>query len=160
MKLCATLLAVNDMEKAKKFYVELLEQKIAMDLGGNVGFTSGLALQEMGLWTNLLLEKPVESVVLKNNASEIYFETENLEAFMEELAKWEGIENVHPLKEQPWGQRVIRFYDYDGHIIEMAETMENVVKRMLKEGMAVEEVAKKSMYPVPFVEKMKHELEA
>ena len=160
MKYCATLLAVNNMEKAKKFYMGLLGQEIAMDLGGNVGFRSGLALQEMGLWTNLLLEKPIESVVMRNNASELYFETENLDEFMGEFAKWDGLEKVHPLKEQPWGQRVIRFYDYDGHIVEVGETMENVVKRLLKEGMSVEEASEKSMYPIPFVEKMKSEMES
>ena len=43
--------------------------------------------------------------------------------------------------EHSWGQRVIRFYDLDGHIIEVGEDMKMVVNRFLSSGMDMEEVS-------------------
>lgn len=40
----------------------------------------------------------------------------------------------------PWGQRVIRFYDLDGYIIEVGEDMKTVINRFLDSGMTIEEV--------------------
>ena len=45
--------------------------------------------------------------------------------------------------EHSWGQRVIRFYDLDGHIIEVGEDMKMVIKRFLDSGMTMEEVSVK-----------------
>ena len=42
-----------------------------------------------------------------------------------------------------WGQRVIRFYDLDGHIVEVGEDMKMVIKRFLASGMTMEEVSVK-----------------
>ena len=42
--------------------------------------------------------------------------------------------------EHSCGQRVIRFYDLDGHIIEVGEDMKIVIKRFLASGMTMEEV--------------------
>ena len=41
------------------------------------------------------------------------------------------------------GQRVIRFYDLDGHIIEVGEDMKMVIKRFFATGMTMEEVSVK-----------------
>ena len=45
MKYSGTIIAVSDMETSKNFYTELFDQKIGLDFGENVGFTSGLSLQ-------------------------------------------------------------------------------------------------------------------
>ena len=45
--------------------------------------------------------------------------------------------------EHSWGQRVIRFYDLDGHIIEVGEDMKMVIKRFLASGMTMEEISAK-----------------
>ena len=45
----------------------------------------------------------------------------------------------------------MRFYDYDGYIIEVAESMESVAKRFLSQGLSVEETARRTMFPVEFV---------
>ena len=42
-----------------------------------------------------------------------------------------------------WGQRVIRFYDLDGHIVEVGEDMKMVLKRFLASGMTMEEISVK-----------------
>ena len=45
--------------------------------------------------------------------------------------------------EHSWGQRVIRFYDPDGHIIEVGEDMKMVIKRFFASGMTMEEISVK-----------------
>jgi hypothetical protein len=58
---------------------------------------------------------------------------------------------IHGPREQPWGQRVVRLYDPDGHIVEVGETMEAVAKRFLGKGLSAEETAGRTSIPVEFV---------
>ena len=53
--------------------------------------------------------------------------------------------------EHNWGQRVVRFYDPNHHIIEVAEDISMVVKRFLHSGMTVEQVADRMDVPVDYV---------
>ena len=62
---------------------------------------------------------------------------------------------VHPVKEHAWGQRVVRFYDLDRHIIEVGENMQTVCKRFLDSGMAPLQVAKRMDVPLEFVHSCK-----
>lgn len=82
--------------------------------------------------------------------SEIYFEEENFDAFAEKLRQLD-IHYVHPVKEHAWGQRVVRFYDPDGHIIEVGETMKTVCRRFLDVGMTPEQTAERMDVPLKFV---------
>ncbi len=45
--------------------------------------------------------------------------------------------------EHPWGSGVIRFYDLDGHLIEVGESMKLVIRRFQAAGMTPEEIARK-----------------
>ena len=65
-----------------------------------------------------------------------------------------GVEFVHPLREQPWGQRVVRIYDPDRHIIEVGEPMSVVVSRLLGQGMSVEQAAERTGMPVEAVQQI------
>ena len=49
---------------------------------------------------------------------------------------------IHPVREQPWRQKVVRFYDPDGHMVEVGESMEHLSFRLYDEGMSVEIIAK------------------
>ena len=80
---------------------------------------------------------------------ELYFE-EDLSAFCERLAD-AGIRLVHPLIEHRWGQRVVRFYDPDGHIIEVGEKMDAVVRRFIHQGFSPEETSERMDVPLGFV---------
>ena len=61
------------------------------------------------------------------------------------------ISYVHPVHQQPWGQRAMRFYDPDGHIIEVGETMPSVVRRFLAQGLTLEEVAQRMDVPLEYL---------
>ena len=149
MKFVAPLLAVKDMDVSRRFYTEVMNQKVTMDIQNvNVTFDGGFALQAG--FAELVGFEPQETVY-GSKAYELYFEEEALDDFAAELEKRPEIQKIHGVKEYPWGQRVIRFYDPDRHVIEVGEPMETVVTRFLRGGMSVEEAAERSMFPLEFV---------
>ena len=79
----------------------------------------------------------------KSNNAEIVFEEQDFDGFLNKLKAYSEIEYLGEVIEHSWGQRVIRFYDLDGHLIEVGEDMQMVVKRFLASGMTMEEVSVK-----------------
>ena len=156
MRFMSPLLAVKNMEKSKQFYTEVLGQKISMDVGANVTFRGNFALQQG--FAELVGLDPA-SVKEKSHNAELYFDEDDIEAFDKRLREYKEVSLVHGIKQYPWGQRVIRLYDPDGHIIEVGENMKVVVKRFLIEGMGLEEVGERTMYPLAFIKRCKRELE-
>ena len=148
MKYVSTLIAVKDMQKSKQFYHDILGLEVVSDLGANVTLTGGFALQRMDTWQYFIKDKEVN---LCNNAAELVFEEKNMDAFLEHLKKFD-IKYVHGMIEHSWGQRVIRFYDPDFHIIEVGEDMEMVVKRFKNTGMTEEQVAERMRVPLEYVQ--------
>jgi len=146
----SVVLLVEDIEKSKEFYNKLLGQKIIMDFGRNVGFEGGLAIWEKEYALNLIFQERSYNIKVGANNSEIYFESDDLETFYSRICK-ERIKIIHPIRQHPWGQRAFRVYDLDDHIIEFAESMESVVKRLDREGLSLEEISKKSMMPKDFI---------
>lgn len=68
-----------------------------------------------------------------------------------ELKRIFGLQWVHEIKETPWGQRDIRVYDPDKHIVEIAEDMSTVIKRFFNQSMPVEEIARYAMFSLEIV---------
>ena len=111
---------VNDIEKSKKFYKELFGLDVVLDQDGNVILTEGLVLQDATIWKEFLKK----DVVWENHATELYFEECDIDAFVKKLEAYpEPIRYVNPLMEHSWGQRVVRFYDPDGNLIEVGTPM-------------------------------------
>ncbi len=150
MKYCGTLISVSDMEKSKNFYEKVMQQKIMLDLGVHVSFENGLSLQSN--YEELVGEKL--DMHVKPDNFQLYFEVTDLDEWESKLKATEGIAFIHQSKEYPWGQRVMRFYDYDKYIVEVSESMESVARRFLAQGLSVEETAKRTMYPVEFVKQL------
>lgn len=120
MKLKNIMIVVNDMERAIAFYKELFGLSVIQDNDGNVIMTEGLVLQDRTIWERFTERETVP----ENNASELYFEEPDLEAFAEKLEQYpEPIRYVNRLMKHSWGQKVIRFYDPDGNLIEVGTPM-------------------------------------
>ena len=147
MNYCSSLFAVRSIETAKAFYQKVLGQKIILDHGINVVFEGGFALQEGFAG---LVGFPEENVRWKPWNGELYFETEDMENDAARV-KAAGAELLHDVKEYPWGQRVLRFFDPDGNLIELGESMRSVGLRFLAQGMSDEEVAKRTQHPIELV---------
>ncbi len=150
MKFTGPLIAVNNIEVSKTFYQEVLHQQIVLDFGICVTFEGPFTIQE-GFAELVGFDK--NDMIQCSKNFELYFEEENLDDFVKHLKKRPEIKCVHDVKEYDWGQRVIRFYDPDMHMIEVGDSMESVIKSFLKQGLSIEETAKRTMHPIEFVRK-------
>ena len=140
MKHICMLISVADINAARKFYEDLFGLEVFQDYGRNIAFTCGLALQQDFDW---LVNIPKEKVLKKSNNAEVVFEEQDFDGFLNKLKEYPEIEYLGEVIEHSWGQRVIRFYDLDEHLIEVGEDMQMVVKRFLASGMTMEEVSAK-----------------
>ena len=120
MRLKNVLIAVNDMDRAIRFYKEIFGLQVILDQDGNVIMSEGLVLQDAKLWQQFL----GKDLISKNNMTELYFEEPDIEHFVKKLEESDfEIEYVNELMEHSWGQKVIRFYDPDGNLIEVGSPM-------------------------------------
>ena len=138
MKYVCAVISVADISAARKFYEELFGLEVCQDYGKNIAFACGLALQQDFDW---LVNIPKEKVLKKSNNAEVVFEEQDFDGFLNKLKEYPEIEYLGEVIEHSWGQRVIRFYDLDEHLIEVGEDMKMVIKRFLDSGMTMEEVS-------------------
>ena len=97
MKLKNILIVVKDIEKSKQFYHDLFGLNVVLDNDGNMILTEGL---------------------------ELYFEEREIEKFVQKLENlYPSIQYVNRLTTHSWGQKVVRFYDLDGNLIEVGTPM-------------------------------------
>lgn len=116
MKLKNVLIVVKDIEKSRQFYNELFGLDLVLDNDGNMILTEGLVLQDEKIWKELLGKE----ILPESNSCELYFEEQNIEAFAEKLERlYPSIRYVNKLVVHSWGQKVVRFYDLDGNLIEV-----------------------------------------
>ncbi len=143
MRLKNFLIVTKNIEKAKQFYHDLFGLQMMLDNDGNMILTEGLVLQDEKIWRDFL----VREILPENNACELYFEEPEIEIFIEKLETlYPDIKYVNKLmthhhnfwhSQKPiasqlsasifavdyWGQKVIRFYDLDGNLIEVGTPM-------------------------------------
>ncbi len=150
MKFVLPLIVVEDVAVSRHFYEHCLGQKVRFDFGEDIQFEGDFSLHQKGHFQSLLGAANRFPVTLKANAGELFFETDELEATQERLQQ-AGAEFIHPIREEPWGQRVMRLYDPDGHIIEIGETLELTVVRLDKQGLSVSEINQRIGMPRDFI---------
>ena len=62
----------------------------------------------------------IDIYISNSNQSELYFEEPDIEQFVERLETlYPETEYVNYLMTHSWGQKVVRFYDPDGNLIEV-----------------------------------------
>lgn len=120
MRLKNVLIVVKDVERSKQFYRSVFGLDTVLDNEDNVILTEGLVLQDEKSWKQFLGKE----IVPENNSCELYFEERDLEAFVQKLERlYPSIRYVNRLMTHSWGQRVVRFYDPDGNLIEVGTPM-------------------------------------
>ena len=120
MRLKNILIVVKDIEQSKKFYHDLFGLDTVLDSDGNMILTEVLVLQDEKIWKTFLGKE----IIPESNSCELYFEERDIEAFAEKLEKlYPSIQYVNRLMTHSWGQKVIRFYDLDGNLIEVGTPM-------------------------------------
>lgn len=120
MKLRNILIVVNDIEASKKFYHDLFGLNMVLDNDGNMILTEGLVLQDKRIWMDFL----GKDIIPENNSCELYFEETDIEAFVDKLERlYPDVTYVNKHMTHSWGQKVVRFYDPDGNLIEVGTPM-------------------------------------
>jgi catechol 2,3-dioxygenase-like lactoylglutathione lyase family enzyme len=152
IKYSGILITVKDIAASRAFYENLLGQKIKFDFGVDIPFESGVTLHQADHFQSLLGSTDDYPITRKANNGELFFEDDEIELLQQHL-KVAGIEFIHEIREQPWAQRVLRFYDPDGFIVEVGETMEAVVRRLHAQGLTVDEISRRSSMPAEFIKK-------
>jgi len=148
MKFICALLAVEDIERSKAFYTDVLGQEIKFDFGENVTFHGDFAIHDKSHYSGLIGNKEIRQ---GEHAVELYFEYNDVEKMERDLAA-RGVEFVHRTREQPWRQKVLRCYDPDGFIIEIGESLAHLSHRLHEEGVAEERIAEIVGIPVEMVQ--------
>lgn len=164
----SAVIFVTDMGTSRRFYEDLMEQELEFDFGANVSYMGGLALWQVDRAHEVVFGSPsadgapsvdgVLSAAVGQGEMEIYFETDDLDAAVR-LFEEAGVTFVHPLREQPWGQRVVRVYDPDGHVVEVGEPIPVFVARFLAQGMSEEETAECTSVPLDVVRQIADTME-
>ena len=126
MKLKNVLIVVKDIEKSRRFYHDIFGLDLVVDNDGNMVLTEGLALQDEKIWRNFL----DRDIIPENNACELYFEESEIEEFVCKLERlYPSVQYVNRLMTHSWGQKVVRFYDLDGNLIEVGTPMSKSIER-------------------------------
>ncbi len=120
MRLKNILIVVRDIEKSRRFYHDLFGLDMVLDNDGNMILTEGLVLQEEKIWKGFL----GKDIIRESNSCELYFEERDIEAFVQKLeGLYPSVRYVNRLMSHSWGQKVVRFYDLDGNLIEVGTPM-------------------------------------
>ena len=111
------LVLVKDVENSKKFYTEVLGLKIVSDYNTFILFQVGFAIHDATLYYNYVNRTDVK---LEDITCAFYFTVDNLNELYQKLQE-NDIELVHEIHEEEWGEKIIRCYDPDRHVIEIGE---------------------------------------
>ncbi|MEQ8696349.1 MAG: VOC family protein [Bauldia litoralis] len=115
---------VRDIAASTAFYRDVLGLSVTADHGpfvmfeGNFTIHDGAALAST-VWGDRAETGDVDPFGRRNLL--LYFEDDDIDACFARLK--DRVPLIHGLNEQPWGQRVFRFYDPDGHAVEIGEPM-------------------------------------
>lgn len=108
------LFVVEDIERSRHFYEDILGLKITADFGKKLMFAGGLVLEEREYWENALHIL----VGFGGRDAELYFEASDIDALRKRLEASE-YEAGFLQGEDEAETEVIRFYDPDRHVIEV-----------------------------------------
>jgi catechol 2,3-dioxygenase-like lactoylglutathione lyase family enzyme len=145
---------VQDIAASRRFYEELLGQTVEMDFGSSVDLLGGFNLWQIDHAFQTVYKCAPDSIERPGRRNhELHFETADAKALSDRLSK-AGVEFVHPLREMPWGKRIFRVRDPDGHIVAVGEPMDAVIARLLGQGMSAQAVAERTAMPLQIVEQV------
>ena len=140
-------LAVTDVNRSEQFYKKTLGLKAVRRFGKSVELEGGISLQPEESWDGYITSK---DIMHHHKGGELYFEEDDMRGLITRLNTLR-VEYVHQPLTQKWGQKVVRFYDPDGHMIEVGESLASVVKRFKLSGMDEEHIAVRMEVGLDFV---------
>jgi catechol 2,3-dioxygenase-like lactoylglutathione lyase family enzyme len=152
------LIFVRDVARSRQFYCNCLGQQVEYDFGQDIVFKGGFAIHDIQHISRLLHDRPAPDGPPGKDNLELYFESDDLDSVFKRLSDY-GVTFIHGIKQQPWGQRVLRCYDPDRHMVEIGEPISTFVRRFLEEGLSAEEAAARTSVPLADVQKIQAEIQ-
>ncbi|MUZ65018.1 VOC family protein [Agrobacterium vitis] len=117
---------VRNIVQSREFYEKRLGLEVLEDAGSFVLFETGFAIHDGSALEQTIWGKRSEtSEPYGRRNLLLYFEHDDVDAAFESIAP--HVKLIHPVERQPWGQRVFRFYDPDGHAVEVGEPQNSAV---------------------------------
>lgn len=142
----SVVLICSDIRASVAFYQDLFNLTIDLDIGALVNFKEGIALWDQKVASDLMYQGAPPSPVSERPNQEIYFETDDIDAFSLKIHE-RSVRYLHQIEKTPWSQRTIRFFDPDGNLIEVGESMEDIIRRFGREGKLPDAIAELTMMP-------------
>ena len=116
MKLKNVLVVVDDMEESVRFYQEMFGLQVIMKQESNTILSEGLVLQDVKVWVDDI----GLFTTLYSNTSELYLEDNDVEGLVDKLTSSDILVRFQTdLTELGGGQKMVRFYDPSGNLIEV-----------------------------------------
>lgn len=116
MSLKNVLIIVDNIDESIDFYEELFGLRVITRMEGNVIMSEGLVLQDVDVW----YDSTKIPTTPHNNMTELYFEDNDIEGIIEKLESGKYVVSyVTELTELDGGQKLVRFYDPSGNLIEV-----------------------------------------
>lgn len=119
-----SIIFVRDIQVSKAFYTEVIGLKAVKDYGAIVLFENHLAIHQARELAATIWKADAPAGTDQPQGRHnvlLYFETPMLEETFAHLK--DQVKLIHPIERQVWGQMVFRFYDPDGHAIEIGEPL-------------------------------------
>ena len=150
MRLEGYMLITRDIDVSRDFYCRVMQAEVLMDMGNHVVFSEGFSLLLESDWSRFAGVATAD-LAYRHLSGQLVFEVDDMQAFLRRLDAFPEVRMLHEVREHPWGRWAVRFYDPDGHVIEVGESMKVVIKRFLRQGLSVEETARRSEFPESYV---------
>ncbi len=113
---------VRDIDLSRAFYRDIVGLIVRENFEHFVLFDTGFAIHDgKALARTVWGQVPAETTPYGRQNLLLYFEHDDIHAAFSAMGP--QVELIHPLERQAWGQHVFRFYDLDGHAIEIGEPM-------------------------------------
>ena len=113
---------VDDIEKSKAFYSDVLGLSIIQDHGNFVMFDGGFAIHDgTSLFKTVFAQDDTTSPPYGRGNMVFYFEEAELDAAFDRISP--HVMLIHEVRLEPWGQRVFRLFDPDRHVVEIGEPL-------------------------------------
>lgn len=139
----SSVLFTTDIKRLSAFYIDAMGQQVQHDFGACVIFHCGLSLWQPSAALTVAAKLGYCCHPSGNKNLELCFETETFTSDVERI-KASGATLLHDVVEEPWGQQTVRFFDPDGNLVELGESISTFVRRHHAAGLSPEAVAKKT----------------
>ena len=120
------VLIVEDMDRALKFYTDVLGLRLGHRSGDYAQLDTGLT--RLALYTRDAMAKTLgmalQQPAIDAPGFEIGFKVKDVDAAFAELVE-RGAASVAVPTTRPWGQRTAYVRDPDGHLIELAQDLQS-----------------------------------